>query len=156
VPIRKRLIQPARPTRAPAWLAVEELAQIEVTSEDREHPIDSALIGDRGSGWRASGPGEQLIRLIFDEPRAIRLIHLVFAEADQERSHEFILQWSSDRGRTYQPIVRQQFSFSPSGATQEVEDYEVDLNGVTDLQLHIIPDISRRPVVASLRELRLR
>jgi hypothetical protein len=46
--------------------------------------------------------------------------------------------------------VRQQYRFSPPSTTQEVEDYAVDLDGVTALELHIIPDISGGAVPASL------
>jgi hypothetical protein len=153
--IRKQLVELAHPNTLPEWLPVQDVARIELTSEDYHYPIDSALIADRGTGWRASGPGEQRIRLVFDHPQAIRLIHLVFEDAAQERLQEFTLRWSSDRGRTYAAIVRQQFFFSPSGATREVEDYNVDLQGVTDVELQIIPDLSRRHVVASLQELRI-
>jgi hypothetical protein len=156
VTIRKHLIELASAQATQAWLAVQDVARIELTSEDRAHPIDAALIGDRPAGWRASRSGDQLIRLVFDHPQAISLIHLVFEDSDQERVQEFTLRWSSDRGRTYATIVRQQFFFSPSGATREVEDYSVDLSGVTDVELYINPDLSRRPVVANLRELRIR
>ena len=153
--IRKQLVDLAQPKTTPEWLAVQNVAQIEFTSEDQQYPIDSALIGNGGTGWRASRPGEQRIRLVFDNPQAIRLIHLVFEDGEQERLQEFTLRWSSDRGLTYATIVRQQFFFSPSGATREVEDYSVDLNGVTDIELQIVPDLSRRPVIASLKELRI-
>jgi hypothetical protein len=153
--IRKHLVDPSLVITSPEWLALEDVAEVELTSEDHEHPIESALIGDRGTGWRASRPGEQRIRLLFDHPQAIRLIHLVFEDADQERLQEFVLRGSSDHGLTYATIVRQQFFFSPSGATREVEDYIVDLNGTTDVELHIIPDLSRRPVFANLREFRI-
>jgi hypothetical protein len=156
VTIRKHLIELASPRTPQEWLSVEDVARIEFTSEDPAHPIDAALIGDRAAGWQASRSGEQLIRLVFDNPQAIRLIHLVFEDSDQERVQEFTLRWSSDRGRTYMTIVRQQFAFSPSGATREVEDLTVDLIGATDLELHINPDLSRRPVVACLKELRIR
>jgi hypothetical protein len=153
--IRKQLVELAQSNTTPEWLAMQDVAQIELTSEDQQYPIDSALIGNRGTGWRASGPGEQRIRLVFDHPQAIRLIHLVFEDADQERLQEFTLRWSSDRGLTYATIVRQQFFFSPSGATREVEDYSVDLNGATDVELQIVPDLSHRRVIASLKELRI-
>lgn len=153
--IRKQLVELAQPKTTPEWLAIQDVAQIELTSEDQQYPIDSALIGNGGTGWRASGPGEQQIRLVFDTPQAIRLIHLVFEDTEQERLQEFTLRWSADRGLTYATIVRQQFFFSPSGATREVEDYSVDLNGATDVELQIVPDLSRRPIIASLKELRV-
>jgi hypothetical protein len=39
-------------------------------------------------------------------------------------------------------IVRQQWNFSPEGATAEREDYRVALTEVTILELSIIPDIT--------------
>ena len=91
MPIRKHLVEPVRPATPREWLAVVDVAQIELTSEALEHPIESALIEDRGIGWRASRPGEQRIRLVFDQPQAIRLIHLVFEDGEQERLQEFVL-----------------------------------------------------------------
>jgi hypothetical protein len=38
--------------------------------------------------------------------------------------------------------VRQQYHFSPSGATEEIEEYQVELEDVAALELTIIPDIS--------------
>jgi hypothetical protein len=53
----------------------------------------------------------------------------------------------------FHDIVRQQYNFNPS--TTEVEEYDVNLDGVTALQLKIIPDISGGSANASLAELRL-
>jgi len=156
--MRKRIInqgpQDVSPTN-PQWLNVETLAQVEVTSEDAAHPIESALIPGAGSGWRAARPGQQTIRLLLDEPQRIRHLHLVFQEDDHERTQQFVLRWSSDGGQSYREIVRQQYNFSPPGATSECEDYIVDLDGVTALELNIIPDISGGTACASLAQLRL-
>ena len=137
------------------WLDLELLAQVEITSEDTDYPIESALIPGTGLGWRAAQPGEQTIRLLFDEPLKVRRIHLVFHEDEQERTQEFVLQWSPDGGQSYREILRQQYNFSPPGVTREVEDYTIDLDGVTALELKIVPDISRGSARASLAELRL-
>jgi hypothetical protein len=51
--------------------------------------------------------------------------------------------------------VRQQYNFSRPGATSECEDYLVDLDGVTALELSIVPDIGGGPARASLNQLRL-
>jgi hypothetical protein len=51
--------------------------------------------------------------------------------------------------------VRQQYNFNSPGATDEVEDYDVDLEGVTLLELSIVPDISGGSAPASLAQLRL-
>jgi hypothetical protein len=139
----------------PGWLDLEGLAQVEITSEDLDHPIESALIPGRGPGWRAAQPGEQTIRLLFDEPQSLKRIHLMFHEAERERTQEFVLRWSADRGQSYREIVRQQYNFSPPAAAQEVEDYDVKLDGVTGLELKIVPDISGGSARASLTQLRL-
>ncbi len=137
------------------WLDLELQAQVEITSEAEDYPIESALIPGTGSGWRAAQPGEQTIRLLFDEPCRLRQIHLMFHEVEQERTQEFVLRWSPDGGQSYREIVRQQYNFSPPGATREVEDYTIDLDGVTALELKIVPDISRGSARASLAELRV-
>jgi hypothetical protein len=137
------------------WLALEQLAQVEVTSEDPTHPVEAALMPGTGLAWRASQPGEQMIRLLFDEPQQLKHIHLVFDEHKQERTQEIVLLWSADRGQSYQEVVRQQYNFSPPTTTREVEDYNVNLKGVTTLELRIVPDMSGGGAVASLTQLRL-
>jgi hypothetical protein len=139
----------------PGWLDLELLAQVEITSEASDYPIESALIPGTGPGWQAGQPGEQTIRLLFDEPLKLRRIHLEFHEGERERTQEFVLRWSADGGQSYREIERQQYNFSPPGATREVEDYDVNLDGVTVLEMKIVPDISRGSAVASLAELRL-
>jgi hypothetical protein len=139
----------------PGWLDLDLLAQVEITSEDADYPIESALIPGTGLGWRAAQPGEQTIRLRFDEPLSLRRIHLMFHESEQERTQEFVLRWSSDGGQSYREIVRQQYNFSPPEAPREVEDYDIDLDGVTALELKIVPDISGGSTRASLAQLRL-
>ena len=136
------------------WLDPEKFGQVEITSEDAEHPIESALTGV-GSGWRASSQGEQVIRLLFDGPLRLGRIHVRFDEDDRPRTQEFVLRWSPDQGRSYRDIVRQQFTFSPPLTTQEVEDYAVNLSQVTALELRIAPDIGGGAARASLTELRL-
>jgi hypothetical protein len=139
----------------PVWINLEQLAQVEITSEDVDHPIESALIPGTGSGWRAAQPGEQTIRLRFNEPLRLKRIHLVFQEDEQERTQEFVLRWSPDGGQSCREIVRQQYNFSPPGAARELEDYDVDLDGVTGLELRIVPDISGGSARASLAQLHL-
>jgi len=137
------------------WLDIEKLAAAEVTSENNEFPIESALLPDRVSGWRASVPGEQVIRILFDNPQKLQWIRLNFEEREIERTQEYVLRWSPDAGQSYQEIIRQQWNFSPEGATNEVEDYKVELPAVTILELSINPDISEKNVFASIEELRL-
>ena len=156
--MRKQVINQATQSVSPSnqqWLNLEHLAQVEVTSEDAAHPIESALIPSVGPGWRAAQPGQQTVRLLFDEPRRVRHMRLLFQEEERERTQQFVLRWSSDRGQSYREIVRQQYNFSPPGTTSECEDYTVELDGLTALELSIIPDISGKPVYASLAQLRV-
>jgi hypothetical protein len=156
--MRKRIIgQGPREVSAAeqGWLDLERLAQVEITSEDVDYPIESALIPGTGLGWRAAQPGEQTIRLQFDEPLRLKRIHLVFQEDEHERTQEFVLRWSPDGGQSYREIVRQQYNFSPPGVAREVEDYDIDLDGVTALELRMVPDISGGSARASLAQLRV-
>ena len=137
------------------WLNIEALAEVEITSEDAAHPIESALLPGRTQGWRASGPGEQKIRLLFAHPQQIGRIWLNFVETHTERTQEYVFRWSPDGGKSFREIVRQQWNFNPQGATSETEDLHVDLPAVTVLELNIIPDISGGNAVASLAKLRL-
>jgi hypothetical protein len=156
--MRKRIIhqgvQEASPTDQ-HWLDLERRAQVEITSEDPAHPIESALLPGTGSGWLAARPGEQTIRLLFDEPLRLRRIRLVFYEEQHARTQEFALRWSADGGQSYRQLARQQYNFSPPDTTREVEDYTVNLDGVTALELSIVPDISGGDVRASLAGLQL-
>lgn len=137
------------------WLDLEALARVELTSEDPAHPIESALAAEAGSGWRATGPGEQTIRIHFDAPQKLRRIYLLFREDKEERTQEFLLRWSQDGGQSYREILRQQYHFSPPGTVEEREDYTVSLDGVTTLELVLVPDMGRGKAAASLARLQL-
>ncbi len=137
------------------WLDLPNIARVEITSEEENHQIESALNPFGGHGWRAAEPGRQVIRLLFDQPPHIRRIHLVFHENELQRNQEFVLRWSPYDGQSYQEIVRQQYTFAPPDSYQEIEDYNVELFGVTVLELIIIPDIRGNNVHASLARMRL-
>ena len=156
--MRKRIIadvQKETVSHGKDWLNVEGLAEVEITSEAAAHPIESALLPDRASGWRAAGPAKQTIRLLFDHPQRLRRIWMNFVEPEAERTQEYVLRWSADRGQSFREIVRQPWNFSPHGATRETEDHRVDLPAVTVLELSIIPDRSGGNACASLAQLRL-
>lgn len=156
--MRKRIISQSPKNVSPddsVWLDLQRLAQVELTSEDEAHPIEAALMPGVGSGWQAAQSGEQAIRLVFDEMQRIRRIQLLFQEDQQARTQEFVLRWSPDAGLSYREIVRQQYNFSPPGMTQELEDYSVDLVGVTILELVIVPDIGGGDARAAMAQLRI-
>ena len=69
--MRKRLITPMpTPQDVPpveeGWLELDRAVAVEVTSEAKEYPVESALVLGEMRGWRADASGTQTIRLIFD------------------------------------------------------------------------------------------
>ena len=138
-----------------AWLDVTRIARVQASSAERNQPIEAAFLPTDEAGWRASRAGEQVIRVAFRRPTSLRLVRLVFAEPSIERTQEFTLSWSSHRGETHREIVRQQFNFSPSGATREIEEYEVALPDVAWLELRIVPHIRGGDAHAGVEEIRV-
>ena len=156
--MRKRLITPTQGTdrsRGEGWLDVERAAVVEISSEEKDYPVESAFASEEARGWRAADPGSQTIRLIFDQPQRLKLISLVFEEKENARTQEFVLRWSSDGGSSFREIVRQQWNFSPPQMIREVEKYQIELSNVTVLELIIVPNMSAGSARASLKNLRL-
>ena len=161
VSVRKKLVTSEATAKGHVeggeWLDLEEIARVEITSEDPAFPIEHALGKDVTTGWRASMTGPQIVRLLFDVPLAIRRIQLHFVDKVSERSQEFAV-FAGEVGELGE-VVRQQWNFSPHGTTEELEDYTVDLRDVTVLELRIDPDRSHDPKQsrhhASLQRLRL-
>src|SRR6202165_1631983 len=113
--MRKRLITPISqdaPRLDEGWLDLDRAAVVEVTSEDKDYPVEAALVSGERRGWRAGSPGTQNIRLIFDQPQRLIRIALVFEETETERTQEFVLRWSPDSGRSFREIVRPQWNFN--------------------------------------------
>jgi hypothetical protein len=158
--MRKSIVSPSPVAATPIrdlWRDLERIARVEITSEDPAFPIEHALGRTETTGWRAAETGPQVIRLHFDEPLAIHRIQIHFIEKIADRSQEFALYAGS--GTELHEVVRQQFTFSPGGSTEEIEDYTVALDGVTVLELKIDPDRSHDPKLsqsfAALQSLRL-
>jgi hypothetical protein len=138
----------------PVWLDLKPLVRVRVSSEDPAHPLEHAFTPGEDTQWRAGGSGPQVIGLRFEPPRALRRIRLVFAAGEIARTQEFTIRWSAPGGEPHGEVVRQQFTFS-EGAARQMEDYSVDLPNVQELQIRIVPDISKGPAVATLNLLQL-
>ncbi|QNI31358.1 carbohydrate-binding protein [Alloacidobacterium dinghuense] len=139
------------------WLDLESMARVELTSEDASFPIENVLSmnPERNQlGWRAASTGPQTIALVFTVPTHLRRIFAHFIDHEAERSQEFVLRYSSANGPGRE-IVRQQWNFSPTGSSQEIEDFTVDLAAVTKLELVIDPDRGGGQNRATLNALRL-
>jgi len=156
--MRKRLIDSASTTiqpRSESWLDLDAVATVEITSEDKEFPVEAALSAEQTRGWRAAEPGSQTIRLLFDERQKLKHVSLLFEEKESARTQEFVLRWSSEKAGPLRELVHQQWNFSPPATTLEVEEYCVDLSNVAVVELTIVPDISGGGARASLKSLRL-
>lgn len=158
--MRKSIVSPSTTTAPPIsdlWRDLERIARVEISSEDEKFPIEHALGRKATTGWRAATTGPQLIRLHFDEPLTIKRLQLHFVDRTSERSQEFAL--FAGAGTDLKEIVRQQWTFSPNGSTEEIEDYTENLSGITTLELRIDPDRSHDPKLsreyASLQSLKL-
>lgn len=156
--MRKNIIkatEPNLPGTSEEWLNLEEIARVEVSSEDPQHPIESAFKRGESLGWRASQTGEQTIRLLLDKPNDLRRIWLRFSEPQVERTQQFTVRWADSQKGPFREIVRQQWNFNPRSSTVEVEDYKVDLHHVLALELIIDPDLGKNQAFAALAEWRL-
>lgn len=154
--MRKRIV-PIRPVPEADgdWLDLGALAEVEISSENPEHPIESALIPGHDTGWRASTPGRQVIRLLFSPAQKVTRIWLRFEEKSVARTQEYALRWSPEHDQPCREIVRQQWNFSPSGTTVEIEDHTVDLPSVAILELIIDPGSESQAAFASMESMRV-
>ena len=150
----KRVHRTTVPATAPNtdWLKLEDDVEVELTSEDPDWPIEGALLPALSRGWRAAEPGPQTIVLAWPTPIRLARIRLVFEEHSDRRTQEFVLRASTGEG--VREVVRQQFTFSPPGTTFEVEEYATNFEGVTRLELTIVPAVDGAEVTASLKEWR--
>jgi hypothetical protein len=154
--MRKSIVSQAKAAAASPssdeWLDLEQIASLEISSEDAQHPFENALQKGTGGGWKAADPGPQVIRLNFDHPQAIRRIRLEFREERRERAQEFAVfaRTATDQRRE---VLRQQWTFSPGGSAIEVEDYTVDLPDVLSLELEIDPGRHDKMAMATLESI---
>ena len=156
--LRKQIIRAsaATPAPTPGEIDIAAVATVLVTSEAPEHPVDHAFDAHRGPGgsrWVAGEPGEQTLILAFDAPQAIRRVALEVEEPEVARTQELQLAVSTDGGRTYREVLRQEYNFSPPGTTFEREDWAVNAEGVTHLRLRIRPDKGGKPCRATITSL---
>jgi hypothetical protein len=137
-----------RPVHDGPWLDIGKVADVTITCSGRR-------VSPAPGAWTAHAPGEQLIDVRFRQPTAVRRIRIVSSEAERSRTQEMTIWASLLRGERHREVVRQQFNFSPGGATRQIEDYAVELNDVSSIQLRIVPSIDGTPATASVEELRI-
>jgi len=155
---KSMLARPKEPAVQGTEIPIASVATVYVTSEAMDHPIDHAFdnqYGPGGTRWVAQEPGEQAIIVAFDTPQSIHQVTLEVEEQQTSRTQELQLAISTD-GQTYRELRRQEYTFSPKGATFEREEWTLQEEDVTHLRLWIKPDKGDKACHASLTSLALR
>lgn len=130
------------------WLDLDAIAEVTILAGGRTTRRSPGA-------WLADCPGEQTIDVRFHEPTSLARISVICSDVEQSRTQEMTVWASLHRGEQHREIVRQQFNFSPNGATKEVEEYALQLEAVSAIQVRIVPSIDGQRAVARLNELRL-
>jgi hypothetical protein len=125
------------------WLDLDEVAVVTIVSGGRQMPRPSGI-------WSINAPGEQLIEIRFHEPTSVSHLRLISSEIEQDRTQEITVWASLNRGEQHRELLRQQFNFSPNGATEEIEEYAPRLAAVSAIQLRVVPSIDGRKAVARI------
>jgi hypothetical protein len=105
--------------------------------------------------WSAEHAGEHTIDIQFHAPITLRRLRVVFEETALSRTQELTVWATLYRGERHKEVVRRTFNFSPTGATREVTDHACTLEGVSAIQLRIVPDVDGRPGRAVISSLQL-
>lgn len=137
-------------------IPVASIATVFVTSEDPDHPIEHAFDsqrGPRGTRWVAEKTGDQTVIVAFDTPQHIGRVRLEVEERELSRTQELQLSVSTDGGETYREVCRQEFNFSPTGATFEREEWALSEATATHVKVWIRPDKGGGPCRATLTSL---
>jgi hypothetical protein len=128
----------------PGAIDLAREATLAYSTENPAHPLEHLLdrwSGPGGARWQAARPDETAVLVIeFDRPRPIGRLVYEAEETACERTQEVHVAASADAGRTYQPVLVQEYIFSPHGATFQREDLRLALHGVDRLRLTIIPN----------------
>lgn len=117
-------------------------ARVEVSSESEDgmFPITSALSHEVTNGWRAATTGPQMLRLVFPAPRRIERVRVHAVDRVSERTQEMVLRAGASLDALAE-VARWEFSFSPGGSTEEMEECSVGMEGVAVVELRIDPDM---------------
>lgn len=118
-------------------------AEVIVTSESENFPLDNIVDGSTGPGssqWVAGSTGPQTLIFKFDTPQNITGIVYEVEEQEVARTQEVCFEVSTDSGAHFREIMRHEYNFSPDGSTFQREELKLDLPQITDLKMIIKPD----------------
>ena len=136
------------------WLDLDQIAEVEVSSEAPEYPVENAFTSVSQRGWRAATTGAARITLHFDMPQRIFRTLLHFVEEEQERSQEWAISATFADG-SERELLRQGWNFSPGGSREQREAYALNTAAVRSLTLWIDPDRGQNRYPATLKAWRL-
>ena len=137
-------------------LDIPAIATVIVTSEKPTHPIELIFDSKRGPGasrWQAATPGQQSLILDFDKPQTLRQLILDIEEPEVSRTQILWVSVSSDGGRSYRELIRQEYNFSPPGTIYECETWTINALHTTHLAITIEPDKNGQSAYASVTSL---
>jgi hypothetical protein len=158
--VRKRLLEEHEHGvfPEPGLIDLSAAATLAYSSEHPAHPVEHLLDGRDGPGgsrWvGARTDTTERVVVEFDRPHPVSRLVYEAEETERERTQEVHVEASTDGGRTYRRVLVQEYTFSPGGATFQREDLRLDLEGVTNLRLTVVPD-KHGSGVATLTSLRL-
>lgn len=160
--MRKKIVPrdgpPGEPAMKGSGLDVASLATVLATSESESHPLEHAFDGRDGPGgtqWVAGETGDQTITLEFDTPQRIQRVTIEIEETEVDRTQEIELAVSADGGGSYHSLLRQEYTFSPTGSTFQRESWRLPEGSISHLRLWIRPDRSGKSAPARLTSLRI-
>lgn len=130
------------------WLDLDAVADVTITARGER-------LARAGSMWSADCPGEQMIEIRFHYPTAVRRLRVRSTETEVSRTQQMTVWACLHRGERHREVVRQQFNFSPDGATEEIEEYGLELDAVSAIQLRVVPSIDGCHATAHVSELRV-
>ncbi len=157
--LRKRLISPPQVQENGLGfpLDIPREAEVLMTSESDDRPIDHIADGTKGPGstqWVAGSPGPQTIVFRFDRPHHIVGITFEVEEREAARTQEVTLEAaSSPQGDRFREILRQEFTFAPDGTTFEREQPRFDLPDTVAVRMTIKPDKGEADLRAKLNHI---
>lgn len=137
-------------------LELERAAVVEVTSEEKEFPVESALLAGETCGWRAASPGTQTIRLVFDELQKLKHISLISRKNKRSARKNSSCDGLRIKGNRFEKLCASSGTSAHPTQFARTEEYQLELSGVTVLELTIVPDVGGGTAHASLKSMRLR
>lgn len=131
---------------APApWLDLHTLADVTIVAAGR-------CVARVSSMWSADCQGEQTIEIRFRHQTTVSRLRVVIGQADRSCTQRITIWASSRRGERHREILGRTFTLLPGGATAHVEECAVQLEGVSALQVRIVPSIDGGRAVAHVKE----